>query len=39
MIVNNVCRVIVKASGVTSNESAMTGESDEPKKEGLDVCK
>ena len=31
--------IIIKASGVACNESAMTGESDELKKEGLDVCK
>jgi len=30
--------VIVKASGVCANESAMTGESDELKKESLEVC-
>jgi len=30
--------LIVKASGIMSNESAMTGESDELKKEALDAC-
>jgi magnesium-transporting ATPase (P-type) len=31
--------VIYKGSGVTCNESAMTGEADELKKESLEVCK
>jgi P-type E1-E2 ATPase len=31
--------IIVKSSGVVVNESAMTGESDELKKENLDICK
>ena len=30
--------LIVKSSGILSNESAMTGESDELKKETLDLC-
>jgi P-type E1-E2 ATPase len=30
--------VLVKSSGVTCNESAMTGEPDELKKETLEVC-
>ena len=30
--------LIVKASGIMSNESAMTGESDELKKEALEAC-
>jgi magnesium-transporting ATPase (P-type) len=30
--------VIIRSSGVSANESAMTGESDELKKESLDVC-
>ena len=30
--------LIVKASGIMSNESAMTGESDELKKEALETC-
>jgi len=30
--------VIIKASGVCSNESAMTGEPDELKKESLETC-
>ena len=31
--------VIIKSSGVTVNESAMTGEPDELKKESFEVCK
>jgi magnesium-transporting ATPase (P-type) len=31
--------VIVKSSGVSNNESAMTGESDELKKESFEICK
>lgn len=31
--------VIIKASGVTNNESAITGESMELKKEALEICK
>ncbi len=31
--------VIIKGSGVQANESAMTGEPDELKKEGMDFCK
>jgi len=31
--------VIINSSGVSVNESAMTGESDELKKESLDFCK
>lgn len=31
--------VIFKSSGVTINESAMTGEPDELKKESFDICK
>jgi magnesium-transporting ATPase (P-type) len=31
--------VIIHASGVQANESAMTGESDELKKESLENCK
>ena len=30
--------VIIRSSGVSVNESAMTGESDELKKESIDVC-
>ena len=30
--------VLIRGSGVTVNESAMTGESDEIKKEPLDLC-
>lgn len=30
--------VIIKSAGVTVNESAMTGESREMKKESIDVC-
>jgi P-type E1-E2 ATPase len=30
--------VIVKASGVQTNEAAMTGEADELKKDSLEVC-
>lgn len=31
--------VIIKSSGVSVNESAMTGESDELKKESMDICR
>lgn len=31
--------IIIKSSGVLSNEAAMTGESDEVKKESIDMCK
>jgi len=31
--------VIIRSSGVSVNESAMTGESDELKKESLEHCK
>jgi len=31
--------VIIRSSGVACNESAMTGESDELKKDSLDACK
>ena len=31
--------VIIQSSGVQVNESAMTGESDELKKESLEICK
>ncbi len=31
--------IIIKSSGVAVNESAMTGESDELKKESIPVCK
>ena len=31
--------IIVKGSGVSCNESAMTGEPDELKKEAMEVCK
>jgi P-type E1-E2 ATPase len=31
--------IIITSSGVLSNESAMTGESDELRKESLEVCK
>lgn len=31
--------IVIKSSGVAINESAMTGESDELKKENMDVCK
>ena len=30
--------LIVKSSGILSNESAMTGESDELRKETIDLC-
>lgn len=30
--------IVIKASGVLSNESAMTGESDELKKEPIAAC-
>jgi len=30
--------VIIKGSGVSANESAMTGEPDELKKESVDAC-
>lgn len=30
--------IVLKASGVLTNESAMTGESKEMKKEPLEVC-
>lgn len=30
--------VVIKASGVATNESAMTGESDELKKEAMEIC-
>lgn len=30
--------IILRSSGVLSNESAMTGESDELKKESYDLC-
>lgn len=31
--------VVVKAVGINTNESAMTGEPDEMKKEPLEICK
>ena len=31
--------IVLKSSGVCNNESAMTGEPDELKKEPMDVCK
>jgi len=31
--------IIIKSSGVLSNEAAMTGESDEVKKESVELCK
>ncbi len=31
--------IIIRSSGVQSNEAAMTGESDELKKDTLDNCK
>ena len=31
--------IIIKSSGVMSNESAMTGESDELKKDTFENCK
>lgn len=31
--------IIIRSSGVTSNEAAMTGESDELKKDSLENCK
>ncbi|MFS8159920.1 MAG: hypothetical protein ACMG6E_06865 [Candidatus Roizmanbacteria bacterium] len=31
--------VMVRSSGVTANESAMTGEPDELKKENVESCK
>lgn len=31
--------IIIRCSGVQTNESAMTGESDELKKDSLDNCK
>jgi P-type E1-E2 ATPase len=31
--------IVIKAMGVLTNESAMTGEPDEMKKEALDQCK
>lgn len=31
--------VIIQSSGVTTNEAAMTGESEEQKKESLEHCK
>jgi len=31
--------VVIKSSGVSCNESAMTGESDEAQKEAPEVCK
>jgi P-type E1-E2 ATPase len=30
--------IIIRSSGVLSNESAMTGESDEVKKETVEIC-
>jgi magnesium-transporting ATPase (P-type) len=30
--------IVVKATGVMANESAMTGESDELPKDTIDVC-
>lgn len=30
--------IVIRASGVACNESAMTGETDELKKETIDVC-
>lgn len=30
--------IIIRASGVLANESAMTGESDEVRKETLEYC-
>jgi P-type E1-E2 ATPase len=31
--------VVIKGSGISNNESAMTGEPDELKKENLEMCK
>jgi len=31
--------IVIRSSGVTANESAMTGEPDELKKENYDVCR
>ena len=31
--------IVIKASGITANEAAMTGESDELKKDTVDGCK
>jgi P-type E1-E2 ATPase len=31
--------VVLKASGVQCNEAAMTGESDELKKDNMEICK
>lgn len=31
--------IIIRSSGVQANESAMTGESDELKKDSLENCK
>jgi P-type E1-E2 ATPase len=31
--------IVLKSSGVQCNEAAMTGESDELKKENMDACK
>lgn len=31
--------IVIKGSGVACNESAMTGEPDELKKESMEVCK
>jgi Cu+-exporting ATPase len=31
--------IVIKGMGVLTNESAMTGEPDEMKKESLDLCK
>lgn len=31
--------IVIKASGITANESAMTGESDELKKDTVEGCK
>jgi Ca2+-transporting ATPase/Ca2+ transporting ATPase len=31
--------VVLRASGVLTDESAMTGESDEIKKDSLEMCK
>lgn len=31
--------ILIRASGVQSNEAAMTGESDELKKDSLENCK
>ena len=30
--------IIIKSSGVLANEAAMTGESDEVKKESIEMC-